>query len=312
MYCCAKHNDENGVADTCSEMRTFVQIVESGSLAAASRTLGLSTAVISRRLSALERRLRTRLVHRTTRSLSLTDEGARYLHRCEQILADIEAAEAEATGEARSAAGRLRLTTTIAFADRIAPLLERLATMHPELSIHLHASDTRVGLVEEGIDVALRFGALADSNLIARRLAPNRRVICGSPDYLARRGRPRYIDDLASHECIVMGEPPRNDWLFADGRSVRVAGRLSCNEGRTAHRWALAGAGLVCKSVWDVAEDIAAGRLETVLDEYAMPGGDIHALYAHRRYLAPRVRLCLDFLETELASLARTLGIESA
>lgn len=298
--------------DNCLEMRTFVQIVESGSLAAAARALRLSTAVVSRRLSALERRLSTRLVQRTTRSLSLTDEGARYLHRCEQILADIETAEAEVMGETRSAAGRLRLTTTVAFAERIAPLLERFAAMHSELSIHLHASDARANLVEEGIDVAVRFGALADSNLVARRLAPNRRVICGAPAYLAEHGRPQTIDELKRHECIVMGDPPRTEWMFADGRSVRVAGRLSCSEGRTAHRWAIAGAGLVCKSIWDVAEDVAAGRLETVLDDCPMPGADIHALYAHRRYLAPRVRLCLDFLETELASLARTLVIEPA
>ena len=292
------------MADAGKEMRTFVQIGASGSLAAAARALGLSTAVVSRRLSALERRLNTRLVHRTTRRLSLTDEGARYLNRCEQILADIEVADAEAMGETRRAAGRLRITTTVAFADRLAPLLERLAAMHPELAIHLHAGDARVNLTEEGIDVAVRFGALADSNLIARRLAPNRRVICGAPAYLARYGHPRTIDELAQHECIVMGDPPRNEWSFADDRSVRVGGRLSCNDGRTAHRWATAGAGLVCKSIWDVAEDIAAGRLATVLDDCPMPGADIHALYAHRRYLAPRVRLCLDFLQAELESLA--------
>nr|WP_199678877.1 LysR family transcriptional regulator [Salinisphaera sp. LB1] len=146
------------MADAGKEMRTFVQIGASGSLAAAARALGLSTAVVSRRLSALERRLNTRLVHRTTRRLSLTDEGARYLHRCEQILADIEAADAEAMGETRRAAGRLRITTTVAFADRLAPLLERLAAMHPELAIHLHAGDARVNLTEEGIDVAVRFG----------------------------------------------------------------------------------------------------------------------------------------------------------
>lgn len=300
------------MADICRQMRTFVQIVDAGSLAAAGRMLGVSTAVVSRRLSALERRLGTRLVHRTTRSLSLTDDGARYRQRCEQILAEIEAAEVEAAGGEQAAAGVLRLTTTVAFADRLAPLLAQFAERHAGLAVHLHANDARLNLIEEGMDVAVRFGTLADSNLIARRLAPNRRVICAAPAYLEAYGRPKSLDDLARHECIRMGEPPRSDWIFADGRSVRVAGRLSCNDGRTAHQWALAGAGLVCKSIWDVAEDIAAHRLETVLDDCPMPGSDIHGLYVDRRYLAPRVRLCLDFLEAALGERARVLGIGTA
>lgn len=300
------------MADTCVEMRTFVQVVEAGSLAAAARSLGLSTAVVSRRLAGLEQRLGTRLLHRSTRSLSLTDEGARYRQRCEQILADIETAEAEALRGTGSAVGVLRITTTVAFADRLAPLLARFAGEHPTLSIHLHASDDRVNLIEDGLDLAVRFGRLAESSLIAKRLAPNRRVICAAPAYLQAYGYPRSVEELASHRCIVMGEPPVGEWRFADGRGVRVGGRLSCNEGRTAHQWALAGAGLVLKSIWDVADDLAAGRLVTVLDQAPMPVADIHALYAHRRHLAPRVRLCLDFLQRELSDLAARLGIESA
>ncbi len=289
------------MADNLFDMMVFVRVVETGSLSAASRDLHLSLAVVSRRLSRLEERLGVRLANRTTRKLSLTEEGAAFHARCVRILGDIDEAEMEVTRGRNTATGLLRVTSTFAFARRrLAPLLHEFRQLHPGLQIHLEATDSFVNLVESGYDLAIRFGALADSSLIARQLAPNVRVICAAPAYLERHGRPETIDDLLNHDCIIYGNPPLDHWRFADGSSVRVKGTLSTNDGEAAHAWALEGAGLVLKSTWDVEEDIAAGRLEVVLPALQLPAAPIHAVYPHRRHTAARVRLCVEFLAKKL------------
>jgi DNA-binding transcriptional LysR family regulator len=282
-------------------MVVFVHVVEAGSLSAAARDLHLSVAVVSRRLSRLEERLGVRLANRTTRTLSLTEEGAAFHARCVRILGDIEEAETEVTRGRDTASGLLRVTSTFAFGRRrLAPLLHEFRQLHPGLQIHLDASDSFVNLVESGYDLAIRFGALADSNLIVRQLAPNVRVICAAPAYLERHGRPATIDDLLGHDCIIYGNPPMDRWRFADDSSVRVKGTLSANDGEIAHTWAMQGAGLVLKSIWDVEEDIRAGRLEVVLPALRLPASPIHAVYPHRRHTAAKVRLCVDFLARKL------------
>ena len=289
------------MADNLFDMMVFVRVVETGSLSAASRDLHLSLAVVSRRLSRLEERLGVRLANRTTRKLSLTEEGAAFHARCVRILGDIDEAEMEVTRGRNTATGLLRVTSTFAFARRrLAPLLHEFRQLHPGLQIHLEATDSFVNLVESGYDLAIRFGALADSSLIARQLAPNVRVICAAPAYLERHGRPATIDDLLNHDCIIYGNPPLDHWRFADGSSVRVKGTLSTNDGEAAHAWALEGAGLVLKSTWDVEEDIATGRLEVVLPALQLPAAPIHAVYPHRRHTAARVRLCVEFLAKKL------------
>jgi DNA-binding transcriptional LysR family regulator len=294
------------MADNLFDMMVFVRVVEAGSLSAAARDLHLSLAVVSRRLSRLEERLGVRLANRTTRTLSLTEEGAAFHARCVRILGDIDEAEMEVTRGRDTATGLLRVTSTFAFGRRrLAPLLHEFQQRHPALQIYLDASDSLVNLVESGYDLAIRFGALADSNLIARQLAPNVRVICAAPAYLERHGCPASIDELLSHDCIVYGNPPMDHWRFADGSSVRVKGALSTNDGEVAHAWALAGAGLVLKSTWDVEEDIRAGQLEVVLPALRLPASPIHAVYPHRRHTAAKVRLCVDFL-------GRTLQDQSA
>lgn len=295
------------MADRFAEMQVFARVVESGSLAAAARELGLSSAVISRRLGALENRLGVRLLNRTTRSLALTDEGVGFYAQCQRILSDLTDAEAEAARGGRAATGVLRVSATVAFARRLAPLLRAFQREHPALSIRLHASDAIVNVVDGGFDLAVRFGALNDSSLIARELAPNFRVICAAPAYLDRRGRPRCVADLAGHDCILMGEPPVDIWAFADGTTVRVDGAFISNDGEIAHLWAREGAGLVVKSIWDVQTDIDDGRLEIVLPERALPASPIHAVYPHRRHVAPKVRLCVDFLRARLQDAAQTL-----
>lgn len=300
------------MADQLMQMRVFVQVVEAGSLSAAARELGLSPAVVSRRLAALEQRLGVRLINRTTRNLALTDEGTDFQARCLRILAEIEEAETQAAVGARAASGELRVTSTVAFARRLAPLLYEFQRLHEGLSVRLHASDAVVNIVEGGFDLAVRFGTLADSSLIARELAPNRRVICAAPSYLAQRGRPKHPDDLVHHDCVLMGDPAPGIWQFADGRSARVDGHYASNDGEIAHLWAVQGAGLVLKSIWDVQDDLASGRLETVLDAHPLPCAAIHAMYPHRRFVAPKVRLCVDFLRECLAEQAPKMPMARA
>ncbi len=289
------------MADDLLDMAVFVRIVAAGSLSAAARDLGLSLTVVSRRLARLEDRLGIRLLNRTTRTIALTEEGAAFHTRCVRILADIEDAEHEATRRRRTASGQLRVTATIAFSRRrLAALLTEFQAQNPDLRVHLDASDAVVNLVDSGFDLAIRVGALPDSSLIARRIAPSQRVIIASPAYLDRRGRPHAIEDLVNHDMVGLGDPPPAELTFADGRSVRVRGPFSSNAGELTHQFALLGAGLAIKSIWDVEEDLAAGRLEIVLPDTPLPASTIHAVYPHSRHAAARVRLCIAFLAERL------------
>jgi DNA-binding transcriptional LysR family regulator len=285
------------MADNLLDMVAFVRVVEAGSLSAAARDLNVSLAVTSRRLMRLEERLGVRLINRTTRTLALTDEGVAFHQRCVSILAEIDEAEAQVTRGRDSAVGLLRVTSTFAFGRRrLAPLIAGFQTRHAHLQVHLEASDSFVNLVDAGYDLAIRFGSLSDSGLVARRLAPNARVICAAPSYLNRRGRPKSIDDLTAHDSIVYGAPLLDHWRFVDGRSVQVKGRLTTNDGELAHVWALEGAGLILKSVWDIREDLESGRLEVVLPDHHLPGSSIHAVYPHSRLASAKVGLFVDFL----------------
>ncbi len=289
------------MSDNFLDMLVFVRVVQAGSLSGAARELNFSLAVVSRKLSRLEERLGVRLINRTTRSLALTDEGARFYDRCIQILAEIDDAETEASSGRDTATGVLKVTSTFAFGIRwIAPLLSEFQDMHPGLLVHLDTDDSLTNIVEGGYDLAIRFGALADSSLVARQIAPNRRVICGAPAYLDRRGRPETIEDLIRHEVIAFGEPPNTHWTFADGRSVNVMGRLTTNNGELAHRWALSGAGLVLKSIWDVYDDIESGKLEIILPDVHLAAAPIHVVFPHTRLAAAKVRLCIEFLANRL------------
>lgn len=291
------------MSDNFLDMLVFARVVQAGSLSGAARELSFSLTVVSRKLARLEERLGVRLINRTTRSLALTDEGARFHDRCVKILAEIDDAEIEASSGKDTATGILRVTSTFAFGIRwIAPILQEFQELHAGLLVHLDADDSLANIIEGGYDLAIRFGALSDSSLIARQIAPNRRVICASPAYLEKRGRPRSIDDLLKHDAISFGDPPNTHWTFADGRSINVLGKLTTNNGELAHRWALAGAGLVLKSIWDVEDDIRGGRLEVVLPQESLAAAPIHVVFPHSRLAAAKVRLCIDFLAMKLKS----------
>jgi DNA-binding transcriptional LysR family regulator len=290
--------------DNLLELTVFARIVSAGSLSAAARELDLSLAVVSKRLSALEARLGVRLLQRTTRRQSLTEEGEAFHARCVRILAEVQEAEAAVSRSRDAVTGVLRVTAPRAFGRRrIAPLTVAFRLEHPGLNVHLTLTDALMDIVDEGVDLAIRFGSLADSSLIARSLAPNYRVLCAAPSYLARRGLPVVPLALVGHDCIVFGEQPTREWHFqhADGPvSVRVNPSFITNDGEAAHTLALAGGGIVQKSIWDVGDDLGNGRLVRVLPEYAIPAAPLQAVYANAQHLAPKVRRFVDFCAERL------------
>jgi LysR family transcriptional regulator, transcriptional activator for dmlA len=298
-----------------SDMRLFVHTVTTGSLSAAGRELGFSPAAASKRLARLEAQLGARLLQRTSRRLTLTEEGAIYFERCQSILVEVDEVEAS-VGQGRSdARGLLRVSSPVALGRRwIGPAAARFTELHPEVSVSLSLSDGVTDLVEGGFDCAVRIGGAEDSRLVARRLAENRRVLCAAPSYLRRHGRPRTPASLSEHLCIVMGRgaSPYADWTLRPRQArsddaavtVRVHGRLATDNGEQAHDWALAGLGLVRRSIWDVAAELAEGRLVEVLPAWTMDSSPIQIVYASRRHLPARTRLFIDALVQDFTKAA--------
>lgn len=281
------------------ELEAFVQVAQKGSLTAAASGEGVTPAMIGRRLDALEDRLGVRLLVRTTRKLTLTQEGESFLEDCQRILTDLANAEAQLTLGSTRATGHLKVTAPAGFGRKhVAPLLLEFLRGHTEVSASLDLSDRSVDLVSEGIDCAVRLGGLVDSSLVAVRLGEMRRVVVGSPAYFQRRGVPRSLGDLASHDCLSL--PTQSGWDFQrDGKPIlfKPPGRFDCNDGAVLHEWALAGMGLAWRSVWEVGEDLRWGRLVSVLDDLATPPVGIHAVFPQRRHLPLRVRLFIDLLK---------------
>ena len=283
------------------EMAVFSKVVAAGILSAAARELGLSPALISRRLAGLEARLGVRLINRTTRSLRLTDEGAGYYDTCTRVLAEIEEADAAVSAGRVEPQGALKVAMPASFGHQhLAPLIPEFASRYPQVRLALSLSDRNVNVIEEGFDLAIRIAHLEDSSLAARRLAPNRRVVCASPAYLERHGTPRTPQDLAQHNCLTANDFVMNwDYKEPDGRpgSVRVSGRYACDNWEVLREWALAGMGVALKSTWDVYRHIEDGSLVSVCPGYTF-GSDvaIYAVYPHRRFLPAKTRVFIEFL----------------
>jgi len=295
-----------------SDMKLFVQTVNAGSLSAAGRELGFSPAVGSKRLARLEASLGTRLLQRNSRNLSLTDEGAIYFERCQAILAEVEDAEAAIGRGTLGPRGVLRVSSPVALGRRwIGPAMARFALGNPGASVHLSLSDSVVDLIEGGFDCAVRIGDIEDSRLVVRPLALNRRVVCAAPAYLAHREPPRTPTDLSAHDCIVMTHnlAGHADWRFwpvdkASGTltTVRVRGRMVADNGEQAHDWALAGLGLVRRSIWDVMTELNDGRLVEVMPQWTGDNAPIQVVYASRRFLPERTRQFIDLLAMQFAT----------
>ena len=288
------------MADALQELTVFSRIVGTGSLSAAARDLGMSPAVVSRRLAALEARLGVRLINRTTRSLHLTDEGAAYFETCHRLLAEIQEADAAVSAGRAEPRGILRVALPASFGNQhVAPLIPKFAARYPDVQIALSLSDRNVNVVEEGFDLAIRIADLADSSLAARKLAPNRRVVCASPAYLARHGEPRTPEDLARHNCLATDFTMSWDYRGPDGRggSVRVAGRYACDNWEVLREWALQGLGVALKSTWDVRRHLEDGSLVSLLPGYNFASDvAIYAVYPHRRHLPAKTRAFIEFL----------------
>lgn len=293
------------MADAFHEMSVFNRVVSTGTLTAAARDLGVSTAAVSRKLAALEARLGVRLLHRTTRKLSLTDEGAAYHEASARILAEIEEADAAAAARRVEPQGVLKVAMPASFGlKHIAPLMPQFAERYPRVQLAFSLSDRSVNVIEEGFDVAIRIAELEDSSLAARRLAPNRRVVCASPEYLRRHGTPRVPADLLKHNCLTTTDFHMT-WEYRDPQgkrdSVRVSGRHACDNWEVLREWAVAGMGVALKSTWDVREHLDDGSLVLLLPDYAFgPDVAIYAVYPHRRYLPAKTRLFIDFLADSL------------
>jgi len=285
-------------------MATFVKVVGAGSLSGAARDLGLSPAMVSRTLASLEARLGVRLLHRTTRRIHLTDEGAVYHDACVRILGEVDEANSAASAGRGVPQGTLKVALPASFGHRqIAPLVPRFAERYPKVRLALHLSDRAVNLVEEGYDLAIRIAELEDSSLAARKLAPNRRVICASPAYLDRHGTPRTPEELTRHSFLVANW--EHDFSMTleykdpQGRpgEVRVSGRYACDNWEVLREWAVAGLGIALKSTWDVRDHLDDGSLVSLCPGYIFDTDvAIYAVYPHRRYLAAKTRAFIDFL----------------
>ena len=289
------------MADALQEMSVFSRVVTSGSLSAAARELGISPALVSRRLAGLENRLGVRLINRTTRSLNLTVEGARYYDVCNRVLAEIQEADAEVSVGRVEPQGALKVALPASFGHQhVAPLVPQFADRYPKVQLALSLSDRTVSIMDEGFDIAVCIADLQDSSLAARRLAPNRRVVCASPAYLRTHGEPRTPDELARHNCLVTSDFTGNwDYKGPDGRpgTVRVSGRYCCDNWEVLREWALAGLGIALKSTWDVHRQLEDGSLVALFPGYAFHSDvAIYAVYPHRRFLPAKTRVFIEFL----------------
>lgn len=295
------------MSDT-TDLRFFTTLARHPSLAAAAQELGLSPPAVSRRLAALEARLVVRLLNRTTRRLSLTPEGERYLEEGERLLREIAQLE-HSLGTGRSQPqGLLRVNATFGFGRRhLAPAVSDFVRAHPQVEVVLDLSDKPLDLTAHAMDIGIRFGPPPDARVLARPLAHNRRLLCAAPSYLAAHGHPVGPRALAQHDCIVIRENKGvyNQWQLSDGRQqvgVKVRGALSSNHGEVAVDWALAGHGIILRSEWDVADHLRSGHLQRVLPAWSDPEADIHALYPQRHHLSATVRAFLDFLADRFAA----------
>ena len=288
------------------DLQLFCTVVRKGGFAATARELGVSNAYVSKRIALLEASLQTRLLHRTTRRVSLTEQGDIVHQWAQRILEDV-AQMGEAVSSTRSEpGGLLRLCTSSGFGrNRVGPALSALAQRYPALEIELELLDRPVDLIDEGFHLDIRIGAVSEPNVISRRIARNRRVLCAAPAYLARHGTPHTLAELAGHRCIVIRE---RDFQFGQwtlhgphgAESVRIGGPLSANNGEIVHQWAIAGHGIILRSLWDVGPSIARGDLVRLLPDYAQEV-DVWAVSPSRLSTSAKVRVCVDFLEAWLA-----------
>ena len=293
-----------------ADLGFFSALAAAGSLSAAARELGITTPAVSKRLALMETRVGVSLVNRTTRRMSLTPEGELYLEHARRILGDIDDMEQLLGVSKATPKGLLRVNATLGFGrSHVAPLISRFVRAHPQVEVQLQLSVNPPPLTDDSFDVCIRFGPPPDARVIARHIAPNRRLLCASPAYLARHGVPKVPNDLTRHNCIGIrqGEEAYGVWRLSSGRgnnatveAVKTRGNLTTNDGEIAVSWALDGHGIVMRAEWDVERHLKNGKLVQVLPQHHTPDADIHAVYPQRHQRAARVRAFVDFVAFSL------------
>ena len=294
-----------------SDMRFFTVVAQRNTLTQAALELGLTASAVSRRLARLEDRLGVRLVNRTTRRLSLTSEGEAYLSTSHEIINRIAAAEEAIISARGEPQGLLRINATFQFGrDHITPAISKFSIRHPQVQVQLVLTDAPLNLVEDGFDLQIRFGPPAATRHVTALLLRNRRMLVAAPSYLAARGVPRRLTDLADHSCIVLRQEHAayDVWRLGDDQGVRVAGALATNDGEIAVSWVLDGHGIMLRSEWDIAPHVRSGRLQIVLPRHHTQA-DIMAVYPERLNLSAKVRMFIDLLREELKPKAQELQL---
>jgi LysR family transcriptional activator of dmlA len=289
-----------------ADLSFFSALARAGSLSGAARELGVTTPAVSKHLALMESRVGVSLVVRTTRRMSLTPEGELYLEHARRILGEIDDMEQLLGVSKALPKGLLRVNATLGFGrSHVAPLISKFVRKYPQVEVQLQLSVNPPPLTEDSFDVCIRFGAPPDARVIAKCVAPNRRLLCASPAYLAKHGMPKVPNDLTRHNCIGIrqGEEAYGVWRLASGRgknatteAVKTRGNLTTNDGEIAVNWALDGHGILMRAEWDIERYLRSGRLVQVLAQYFTPDADIHAVYPQRHQLAARVRAFVDFV----------------
>ncbi len=287
--------------DNLAAMAVFARVVEDRSFTQAADALGRSKSAVSKAVSQLEDRLGARLLNRTTRRLSLTEAGTAYYERAARILAEAAEADSAVSALQDEPRGTLRINAPMSFGQRhLAPAIGAFLERYPELRLDITLTDRFVDLIGEGYDVAIRIAALPDSSLIAAKLAPNRRVVCASPDYLARAGTPRHPRELRKHNCFGYTYQATGDtWRFVgpDGpATVRVTGSLTANNGEILKAAMIEGLGLALIPTFSIADELKSGELVVVLPDYIDTETSVYAVYPHSRHLSAKVRAFVDYL----------------
>ena len=294
--------------DRLTSLEVFAKAAATGSFSAAGRAMGISQTMVTKHIAALEARLGVKLFHRSTRRLSITEAGRHYLEASERILTDMDAAEAAIAADRIEPRGLLRLNVPVSFGTRqIAPLLHEFAKHHPHVTVELGLNDRLVDLAEEGWDLVIRIGSLSDSNLIARRIAPCRTVVCAAPAYLKARGTPRTVAELPDHNCLgytLSRLTGVGRWTFGAQAeiAIEVSGNLRANNGDALLAAAIAGQGIIYQPSFIVADDVRSGALVALaLDHPTLQLGGIYAVYLPDRHPAAKVRALIDFIAARIA-----------
>ncbi|RZT42121.1 LysR family transcriptional regulator [Cupriavidus agavae] len=300
-----------------AELGFFAALATAGSLSAAARDLGVTTAAVSKRLGQMETRIGMPLVTRTTRRMSLTPEGEVLLEHARRILGELDDLEQLLTSAKGRPSGLLRVNATLGFGRmHVAPVISEYSRMYPEVDVQLQLSADPPPLTEDAFDVCVRFGEPPDARIVARKLAPNRRLLVASPRYLREQGIPQTPVDLQRHNCIGIrqGSDAYGVWRLtplkgakARTESIHVRGNLTTNDGEIAVSWALEGHGIVLRAEWDVDRYLRSGRLVQVLPQYVTPEANIYAVYQQRHQLSSRIRLFVEYLGEKFAAFGQSI-----